>query len=118
VKLPPQQAIGIILEAGGVPVLAHPFSLQLNDPWDLKRSVRHLKALGLQGIEVYYPEHSRAQTDLYARLADELDLVVTGGTDFHGGNKPSIKLGCVPDSYPLPYSLLERLVARQRELSR
>lgn len=118
VKLPPQQAIGIILQAGGVPVLAHPYSLRLSDPRDLERVVRHLKTLGLQGIEVYYPEHGRAQTELYGRLAGELDLVVTGGTDFHGSNKPSIKLGNVSGSHPLPYSLLERLLARQRELCR
>lgn len=113
VKLSPADAIGAILTAGGVPVLAHPYSLKLDDPEILGHTLRNLVDLGLQGIEVYYPEHTREQTDLYRHLAARFDLAVTGGTDFHGANKPTTKLGFIPDQEPLPYSLVEELALRK-----
>lgn len=90
--LTPQEAIEKILEASGVPVLAHPFTLKL-DPPELKRYVSTLKDLGLMGIEVYYTEHSKEFTNFLLDLVKRLDLLATGGSDFHGKNKPDIKLG-------------------------
>jgi len=113
VKLSPAEAIGAIITAGGVPVLAHPYSLKLDDPEILGHTLRDLVDLGLQGIEVYYPEHTREQTDLYRDLAARFNLAVTGGTDFHGANKPTAKLGFIPDQEPLPYSLVEELASRK-----
>lgn len=113
VKLSPADAIRTVITAGGVPVLAHPYSLKLDDPEMLGNALRDLVDLGLQGIEVYHPEHTREQTKLYRDLAARFNLAVTGGTDFHGANKPTAKLGFIPDQEPLPYSLVEKLALRK-----
>ena len=104
------KAIEIILGAGGKPVLAHP--VLLNYPTDklLEDFVRSLKSMGLKGIEVYYPEHSPAQTAYYAELAKRFDLLMTGGTDFHGSLKPDLKMGTGRGNLFIPYKLYERLI--------
>jgi len=91
-KLSGEEAIGLILKHGGVPVLAHPFTLELDDA-ALKAFIARAKDCGLKGIEVYYPEHSRAQTRLYRDIARWFDLIVTGGTDFHGHDHGGADLG-------------------------
>jgi hypothetical protein len=106
----------MIREAKGVPVLSHPFTLGLHRPEDLRGRLRELKSLGLAGIEVFYPEHSPQQTALYLGLARELGLLVTGGSDFHGDNKPEVELGRVNCQKKLTYDLVDALKAwRQRE---
>ncbi|MCJ7680491.1 MAG: PHP domain-containing protein, partial [Candidatus Aminicenantes bacterium] len=79
-------------KTGGVPVLAHPGAAFMQaDITDLKR----LKALGLEGLEVYTTYHDNAQTAAYKNMADELDLVATAGSDFHGPLKPGVSFGCI-----------------------
>ncbi|MBM3300048.1 MAG: phosphoesterase, partial [Deltaproteobacteria bacterium] len=112
VKLPPDQAIRVILDAGGVPVLAHPYSLRDSETHPLRQTVESLVAMGLQGIEVYYPEHTQEQTVTYRELAARYDLVITGGTDFHGANKPQVELGTISGFEPLPYEMVEQLRSR------
>lgn len=91
-KLKPEDAINIILEAGGFPVLAHPLLYKLDDE-RLKSIISYLKGKGLLGIEGIYslnrPEDDRK---LY-KIAKNYDLFITGGSDFHGSNKPNIDLG-------------------------
>ncbi len=112
-KLTPSEAIRVIVEAGGVAVIAHPYSLNSDDPASLEKIVKDLVDMGVRGIEAFYPRHTPGQTREYLDLAARLDLVATGGTDFHGSNKPTIKLGVIPGQNPLPYSILEEL--RQRK---
>ncbi len=111
-KLPVSEAVSVITRGGGLPVLAHPYSLRQDDPTRLEAIVRDLKGFGLKGIEAYYPVHTPQQTALFVSVAARLDLAVTGGTDFHGSNKPGIELGTFPDGKSLPYSILEDLKAR------
>jgi 3',5'-nucleoside bisphosphate phosphatase len=108
-KLAPIEAMQLIIRAHGLPVLAHPHSLAEEDPSRLADTVKHLVDHGLQGIEVYYPKHTPDQTRTFLKLARRFDLAVTGGTDFHGSNKPEIELGVIPGQGPLPYSLLSEL---------
>lgn len=112
VKLPAYKAIQLILDAGGIPVMAHPYSLNQDDPDRFEEILLSLQNKGLKGIEAYYPKHSRDQTRMYVRLASKFDMVITGGTDYHGGNKPGVELGVFPDRPPLPYSLLEDMKKR------
>lgn len=78
-KVTPAQSVEIIRAAGGLAVLAHP-------GWGAHDAlVPALVAHGLDGIEVYYPDHSPAQVEQYLALAGRHGLLVTGGTDFHGG---------------------------------
>jgi len=115
-RFPPAEAMEMIREAGGVPVLAHPFTLGLGSAMALKEVLLDLKAQGLAGIETFYAEHTPEQEALYLKLAQELGLLVTGGSDFHGLNKPEIGLGNIRSRERLTYDLVMALKAwRQRE---
>lgn len=113
VKLPPEQAVRVILDAGGLPVLAHPYSLFEHDEAKIEGIVMQLASYGLQGIEAYYSRHSVDQTRTFLRIASKLDLAISGGSDFHGSNKPDVKLGKIPGFGALPYSILEKLKDRR-----
>ena len=106
----------MIREVQGIPVLAHPFTLGLGSAYALKNLLIELKGQGLAGLEVFYSEHTPEQEALYLKLARELDLLVTGGSDYHGLNKPEITLGSMPCQEKLTYRLVEALKAwRRRE---
>jgi len=108
-RFPPEEALSMIRDARGIPVLAHPFTLGLNTSETLRPLLKELKALGLAGIECYYPEHSPVQEAFYLSLARELGLLITGGSDFHGDNKPEVSLGRVTCQARLTYDLLTAL---------
>jgi predicted metal-dependent phosphoesterase TrpH len=110
-RLLPAESVAAIRAAGGVPVLAHPFTLELSAA-ALAARAAELKEAGLGGIEAYYSEHSSGQTEQYVRLARSLDLAVTGGSDFHGENNPAIRLGVGFGSLRVPDDLLEDLRRR------
>jgi len=95
-------------ETGGVPVLAHPgaYFQQVK-----KEDLVLLKENGLQGLEVYTSYHDSEQTDFYQGIAEELDLVVTAGSDFHGKIKPHIRFGSLDKG---DYSMVESLRRRRR----
>ncbi len=115
-RFPPEEAIAMIREAKGIPVLSHPFTLGLGSAFALQNLLQDLKNLGLAGIEVYYGEHTPEQQSLYLKLARELGLLITGGSDFHGMNKPEVTLGRIPCQRNLTYHLVEALKEwRRRE---
>jgi predicted metal-dependent phosphoesterase TrpH len=107
-----RKAIEIILGAGGVPVLAHPLLLGLPDNDRLDELVRALGEMGLQGIEVYYPEHPAEAVVHYEHLARKHQLLMTGGTDFHGALIPQIQMGIGTGNFHVPYRLYEKLLER------
>jgi hypothetical protein len=102
------EAIDVVLEAGGVPVLAHPRTLNCSLK-DLERFVTALTHRGLMGIEVFYPEHSAEQMRQYGRLAEKLGLIQTGGSDFHGAPIKTTELGFIGEGISLPYSMVRVL---------
>ncbi|MCG2755589.1 MAG: PHP domain-containing protein [Desulfobacteraceae bacterium] len=104
------QAIEIILAAGGIPVLAHPFFLQIENKDRFENLIVNLKEMGLKGIEAYYPEHSPDLTAFYAEVANRYGLLITGGTDFHGSIKPDVKMGSGRGDLFVPYELYEKLI--------
>jgi 3',5'-nucleoside bisphosphate phosphatase len=108
-RFSPDRAIALIRQAGGVPVLAHPFTLNCTTREQLILLVRELKEKGLQGLECLYSEHTPEQTREYLALAEELDLRVTGGSDFHGRNKAGVEMltGC--GDLRIPYERLQSL---------
>ena len=87
-----KEGINMILEAGGVPVLAHPAMLGLDDK-KLEALIASLVSDGLKGIECYYSTHTPKQTEQYLKYAERFGLIVTCGSDFHGNNKPGIDIG-------------------------
>jgi len=106
--LSPEEGIKIIFKAKGIPVLAHPVTLQQTEE-ELENYLKELKELGLAGIEAYYTEHTRGFTNFLLSLAKKLDLLVTGGSDFHGENKPDIKLGRGFGDLDVPFECFENL---------
>lgn len=102
-KVTPAQAVQLILQAGGVPILAHPTLYHMSDR-RLNSLVAELKDAGLAGIEAIYSTYSPAEARQMKAFAEKYQLLISGGSDFHGGNKPGLDLGvgygklCVPDS--------------------
>ncbi|MFC1637517.1 PHP domain-containing protein [Candidatus Margulisiibacteriota bacterium] len=79
-KLSPEEAIKLVMAAGGVPVYGHP-AVSNRD-----QVIPELIKAGLAGIEAYYGGHNHSQTRHYLKLAEKYGLLVTGGSDFHGGS--------------------------------
>jgi hypothetical protein len=104
------KAIDVILNAGGIPVLAHPVLLNINDD-ALEKLILCLKEMGLRGIEAYYPEQPPDLIARYTQIADRHGLLITGGTDFHGSIKPEIKMGSGRGNFFVPYELYEKLIS-------
>ena len=103
-----ERSIEIIREAGGVPVLAHPFQYQLDDA-GLRELIEHCMESGLQGMECRYSGYSVEQSKYLGRLAEEYGLIKTGGSDFHGDNKKHISIGTGTGHLEVPYKYLEKL---------
>lgn len=110
-----KEAIDVILKARGVPVLAHPFTLNCT-PEELETRLTALVQDGLKGIEVFYPDHTAEQIALYQRLAEKLNLVKTGGSDFHGGLMKKSQLGIIGNGICLPYRIVENLMQVKHDL--
>ena len=98
-RFSPEEAIKLIKENGGIPVLAHPYILKKDE------LIPQFVDYGLMGLEVYYPEHTQSMMNFYLKLAEKYNLLVTGGSDCHGNAKPGIKIGSVK----IPYALVEKL---------
>lgn len=102
--------IRLIREAGGVPVLAHPLHYKLPEK-ELRSMIQNFKEQGLVGIEVKYSNHFANDEIFVKQLAKEYQLLPSGGSDFHGSNKPAIDLGSGRGNLSIPYSYLEELAA-------
>lgn len=114
-RLAPEGTFAVIRAAGGLPVLAHPFTLKLKGV-AFRNEIMALTAKGLGGLEVYYSEHSPERCRTYRRLADELGLIATGGSDFHGAVSPGVEIGRGFGHLQVPDSVAEALAARLREV--
>ena len=99
------EAIQRINQSGGISSLAHPVRLGKTDPLEEEELVAEIVRLGLQAIEAYHSDHSREDTRRYLGYAEKYGLRITGGSDFHGDNKPKVKLGCAQ----VPTSILDEL---------
>jgi 3',5'-nucleoside bisphosphate phosphatase len=104
----PADAIAWIRAAGGVAVLAHPTWAKVSGE-GLTTLLTTLKTAGLGGIEVHYSTHTKRQTTEYLDLAKRLDLLVTGGSDFHGVTKPDIEVGTGRGDLKVSEKLLDPL---------
>lgn len=111
-KVSCDQAIQIILGAGGVPVLAHPGLLEFTKTRGLEEFINVLAGFGLQGIEVYYSGHDSRQTLYLKNLAEERNLLATGGSDFHGNFNQGVKLGKGKGNLDIPDTVFKALTER------
>jgi len=102
-KMTPAEAVELVLRSGGLPVLAHPFTVI-----DPERWVAILKRAGMVGIEAYYKDNTPENTAATLEMADRFGLIVTGGTDFHGiENAGEVMIGGVD----VPVAAARRLIA-------
>jgi len=105
---PPAEVIRAIHAAGGAAIWAHPAATRPGGPSRIRQVLRRLVPLGLDGIEVLYPDHTPRQISALHRLTTEFGLLPSGGSDFHGANIPELELGrgrgdlCVPDDWLPP----------------
>lgn len=106
--LTPEGAIQLIQNAGGIPVLAHPLLYKLSVS-QIRKMLETLKAYGIRGIEALYSRNHGTDEAFVRKLADEYGLFITGGSDFHGDNKPDIEMGTGTGNLRIPVMLLENL---------
>lgn len=110
----PAEAIETIVGAGGLAVIAHPRQIRLGSQARHRRVFARWRGLGLAGIEVDHPSHDTTHRLLFRDLATALDLVPTGGSDFHGSHKPHLRLGEGDGTIDVRYSTWERLRERRQ----
>jgi 3',5'-nucleoside bisphosphate phosphatase len=92
-RLTSRRAIAMIKDAGGVAVLAHPTQLRRENFAQIELAVKNLVDEGLAGVEVIHSDHDDLTIRELERIAERYKLLKTGGSDFHGSNKPDIELG-------------------------
>lgn len=112
-KVTPSQAVELILSAGGIPILAHPPLYHMGND-RLESLVAFLKEDGLMGIEVFYGTYSNQDVRDMQRLAKKYDLLVSGGSDFHGANKPGLDLGYGYGRLFVPEDALAKIKSARR----
>lgn len=88
-----QECIELILQSKGIPILAHPKSLELPEK-EFLILLKEMINSGLKGIEVYHSSHTKEEIKYYLEIANKYDLLISGGSDYHGKTiKPDIELG-------------------------
>lgn len=105
-KVTPMDAMELIHAAGGIAILAHPLLYHMSTV-TLQRLIDDLKSVGLDGIEAIYSTYTTGEEQFVKKLARENNLLISGGSDFHGENKPQIHLGTGRGHLYIPYSVLE-----------
>lgn len=114
-KVTPVQAVELILEAGGIPVLAHPILYRMSAA-RLDELTSSLKAAGLLGLEAVYSTYRPYEERQMRVLAAKYDLCISGGSDFHGANKPGLDLGTGYGRLFIPAELLEKMRNRASDI--
>lgn len=115
-KITPFEAIRLIQMGGGMAFFAHPVLCHM-DHGRLRTFIRSLKDAGLSGIEAIYSMNGAGDERNFLKMAEEFGLLVSGGSDFHGHNKPQIKLGVGKGNLRVPYGVLEKIRERHQEIT-
>lgn len=102
----PEQVMSILSSAGALPSLAHPMQYHMGYG-QIEDLVVYLKDLGLKGIEVYHSSHNQHESGTLREMARRHQLLPTGGSDFHGANKPDIDIGTGRGGLRISHLLLE-----------
>lgn len=114
-KISPAQAVKLILDVKGIPVLAHPTIYHMGKK-GLDQLVSELKESGLIGIEAIYSTHTPAQERQIRELAKRFGLLISGGSDFHGKNKPNLEIGTGYGKLFVPEDVLTAIKVKRKEL--
>lgn len=111
-KMTSAEAIRMIKNAGGVPVLAHPVLYHLGNE-QMNKLMDYLCDAGIVGLEAIYSTYTMGEEIQMKNLAKKRGLIVSGGSDYHGANKPHIELGIGRGHLFVPYSILEDIKKRR-----
>ncbi len=109
-KITPVEAVKLIHDAGGLAILAHPCLYKMSRE-ELTQMVSEMKEAGLDGIEALYSRNKEGEEEEYCQLAEDFDLLLSGGTDYHGTTKPDLQIGVGTGNLCIPYSVLEKMKA-------
>lgn len=112
-KVTPIQAVELTIAAGGIPVLAHPLIYNFSKS-ELETLIDKMKAAGLMGIEALYCTHSLADERFVRELASAHGLAISGGSDFHGANKPGLDMGTGYGKLYIPDEVWTNLKAKRK----
>ena len=105
----PHDAVEVIYDAGGIPVIAHPHDIDIAETL-----INDLMAYGLRGIEAYHRKHSPALVEYFSSMAEKLGLIVTGGSDFHA---PSLVNGqIILGKHFIPEWIYDKLIQEKKRL--
>jgi 3',5'-nucleoside bisphosphate phosphatase len=108
-----KECIDMIQGSGGAAVVAHPIQMKLQG-MDLRNKIKELAEMGLDGLEVVHPDHKPEDQKRFTELAEEFELLTTGGSDFHGDHKPGVQLGQGRPPYIFLEKLRERIQQRRK----
>jgi predicted metal-dependent phosphoesterase TrpH len=104
-----EDGIRRVKEAGGVTSIAHPIRLGKRNLQEEELLLGRMAGYGLDAIEAYHSDHGPLETQRYMEIARKFGLKITGGSDFHGDNKPNVQLGTGPGHLAIPRSVLDNL---------
>ncbi|MGL1931626.1 MAG: PHP domain-containing protein [Desulfotalea sp.] len=109
-----KDAMKVITKAKGLAVLAHPLSSSIFRQ-NLEQNIEETAKLGVHGLEAYYPTHSKKSRKALIAIADRLDLVLSGGSDYHGSFRAGTRLAG-GKNVTVPFDLLEKLQKRHQDI--
>ena len=113
-NMPVEEALPVIHEAGGVTSLAHfhkKIGLKGLSRAEQEAAIARLHAMGLDGMERWYPNYTQEDSDFAAHMIEKYHLLVTGGTDFHGSNRPQIEMGHgIAGNMAIPYEAYTKII--------
>lgn len=115
-RITPMEAVDLIHQGGGLAFFAHPMLCSMGTD-SLEALIAALKDRGLDGLEAIYATYSPREESLVLAFAERYSLLVSGGSDFHGSNKPDICLGTGKGNLRIPYLCLQRIKDRKGGLS-
>ncbi len=106
----PEKALELINAAGGISVIAHPLSMR-HSLDSISEKLVQWKEMGIKGIETYQPGATAAKCRKLEKMSRKMGFIITGGSDFHGRNKPERVLGRAAGGKKIPSELLEQFPA-------
>lgn len=105
-----KEAIAQIHNAGGIAILAHPDQTKIRNYSEFEEFIKDMKEKGLDGIEVYYTNYTKKEIKFYKKIADKYNLLISGGSDYHGGNKAyGIRLGFYGKNKRIPPEIIRNM---------
>lgn len=116
-RLTPPAALELSRASGGVPILAHPYTLGFDDDASLEQTLGRLCEMGLVGVESHHSGMDPERRRIVRRMAARLGLLPSGGSDFHGSYKPGIEVGRGCGDLEVPSGFLAALREQRRRVA-